>query len=258
MSPFSGPQVSQLSLAVPPTSNNEPTGMTLISNRQFNALNEGGWSDGGGANMSIVTDATAPESPSNVLDMHMPAGFGEGGGPGSGDFTISANYRTLYVRYSAKFSSNWFGSSSAIDKTFYLYNSLGFPSLYFTMEGTGNVAKRPICSGQNIINAGSPSPGGDLANPDWGTNVIPGFTTPLGAWHTIELVVVGNTSGTANGTMDWWCNGTKIGSVTGVQFVTGNQLWNVFHYTLLYSGATGSNPPSAQDLYWDNIYLSGK
>lgn len=240
------------------SSTNEPAGMTLISSRAFNALNEGGWVDGGGANMSIVTDATAPESPSSVLQLHMPAGFGEGGGPGSGDLTFSTNYRTLYVRYSGKFSSGWQGSSSGVDKTFYVYTSTGIPSVYFNMDGVGVVSKHPQMAGQDIVHPGLPSVGGDQANPDWTTQLSPGFSLPLGAWHTIELVLVGNTAGNADGSMDWWANGTKLASYTGVQFLAGVCLWNLFHYTLLYSGATPANPIVAQDVFFDHVYLSGK
>lgn len=232
--------------------------MTLISSRPFNALNEGGWTDTGGVNMSIVNDATAPESPSNVLQMHLPAGFGEGGGPGAGDFTISPTYRTIYVRHSLMFSANWQGPSSGVDKTFYLHNAADLPSVYFNMEGGGFVSKHPQMAGQDIVNAGSPSPGGDLANPDWGTNVSPGFALARGVWHKIELVIVGNTAGNADGSMDWWANGTKVGSVTGVQFVAGAQTWGRMHYTLLYGGPTGTLPTSAQDVFYDHIYLSGK
>jgi hypothetical protein len=231
--------------------------MTLVSDRPFDALNEPGWSDDGGPYMSIVADATAPESPSNVLRLHMPAGFGEGAGPGSGDKSI-ASYRTLYVRYSGKFSSNWQGSSSGVDKTFYVYTSTGVPSIYFDMQGSGVTAKTPQIAGQDIISAGTPAVGGDQHNPDWGPNLVPGYKVPLGTWHTIEFVLVGNTAGARDGSIDWYVNGVHVGSYTGIQFISGAALWRTFHYTMLYSGSTSSNPRQDQDVFFDNIYLSGK
>lgn len=240
----------------PPT-NNEPAGMALISNRPFSAVDEGGWDDSWGSLGTIVTDATAPESPSNVLQMHLPAGFGEGGGPCSGDLTFPTNYRTVYVRYSAKFSAGWQGPSSGIDKAFYIYDDLGHPTIIFDMDGDGFVDKSPMVAGQDIIHAGSPSPGGDLANPFWPPNVD-STLIPRGEWFTVEFVAVSNTSGSTNGTLDWWVNGVKKGAVTGIQFATGSRLWNLLHYTEIYTGTSGTRPASAQNVYWDNLYVSGK
>jgi hypothetical protein len=243
----------------PPGGTGEPSGMTLISHRPFNALNELGWADDEykTGNQSIVADAAAPLSPPSVVRIHLPAGSGEGGSQGTGDYTLP-NQRTLYVRYSGKFSSNWQGSSSGVDKTFYVYTSTGVPSVYFNMDGSGVVAKRPQVAGQDIVRPGSPAVGADQKNPDWGTNLVPGFTVPLGAWHTVELVLVGNTAGNADGSIDWWVNGVHVGSYTGIQFTSGAAVWNLFHYTLLYSGNTQSNPQNAQDVFFDDIYLSGK
>ena len=239
-----------------PGASNEPSGMTVISDRPFNALNELGWTDAGSQG-SIVSDATAPASPSSVLRMHMPAGFGEGGGPFSGNHTLPNN-RTLYVRYSGKFSSNWQGSSSGVDKTFYVYTSTGVPSVYFNMSGSGVVAKVPQIAGQDIVRPGKPLVSGDQLNPDWAPNLVPGVRVPLGSWHTIEFVLVGNTAGASDGSIDWWVNGVHVGSYTGIQFIAGAALWNVFHYTMLYSGNVATNPTSAQDVFFDHIYLSGK
>ena len=239
----------------PPGSSNEPVGMTTLQDRPFNSLNEMGWNDDG-TGLSIVSDATAPKSPSNIVRIHFPAGFGEGSGTGSGDAPRLPNVRTLYVSYWGKFSSNWQGSSSGVDKTFYLYTSTGIPSVYFTMGGSGVVPKVPTISGQDILQGGAGH--GDARNPDWLPNLVPTAKVALGTWHHIELVIVGNTAGAADGSIDWYLNGVHVGSNSGIQFISGTCLWNLFHYTLLYSGSSGSNPTSAQDVYFDHIYLSGK
>jgi uncharacterized protein YjdB len=237
---------------------NEPSGMTVISDRPFNALNELGWFDAEykTGNQTIVADATAPVSPPNVMRIHLPAGSGEGGSQGTSDYTLP-NQRTLYVRYAGKFSSNWQGSSSGVDKTFYVYTSTGVASVYFNMQGSGVTVKVPQMAGQDMI---FPGPGSfsDPVNPDFKPNLVPSVVVPLGTWHTIELVLVGNTAGNRDGSFDWYVNGVHVGSQSGIQFTTGAAVWNLFHCTLLYSGNVSSNPTNAQDVFFDHLYLSGK
>jgi len=228
--------------------------MTIITQRHFNAINELGWDDTGGSLGSIVSDPTAPQSPSNVLQIKLPAGFGEGGGPFAGDYTFSTNYRTVYVSYWAKYSSNWYGPSSNINKTFYLYTSLGTPSIVFDMDAGGNAPMQPVVAGQDILAGGI---GGDPANPFWTPNLATAIAA-RGQWHHIEFIVVGNTAGNRDGSIDWYLNGVHVGHYTGIQFQSGNTAWNLFHYTLLYTGTNNSNPPADQYNWWDHIYLSGK
>jgi hypothetical protein len=238
----------------PPPGSNEPSGMTAISDRPFNALDEMGWSDGSGTYGKIITDATAPKSPSNVLQIKLPAGFGEGGGPFSGELQLPKNYRTVYVSYWAKYSSNWYGPSSNINKTFYLYTSTGNPAIVFDMDCHATGPMETQVAGQDILKGGV---GGDPANPFWTPNLASGVVT-RGQWHHIEFVAVGNTSGNADGSIDWYLNGVHVGSYKGIQFQSGNTVWNLMHYTLLYTGTNNSNPPADQYNYWDQIYLSGK
>jgi hypothetical protein len=238
----------------PPPGSNEPSGMTAISDRPFNALDEMGWSDGSGTYGKIISDATAPKSPSNVLQIKLPAGFGEGGGPFSGELQLPKNYRTVYISYWAKYSSNWYGPSSNINKTFYLYTSTGNPAIVFDMDCHATGPMETQVAGQDILKGGV---GGDPANPFWTPNLASGVVT-RGQWHHIEFVAVGNTSGNADGSIDWYLNGVHVGSYKGIQFQSGNTLWNLMHYTLLYTGTNNSNPPADQYNYWDQIYLSGK
>jgi hypothetical protein len=238
----------------PPAGSNEPSGMNAISDRPFNAIDEMGWSDGGGTYGKIIADATAPKSPSNVLQIKLPAGFGEGGGPFSGELQLPVSYRTVYVSYWAKYSSNWYGPSSNINKTFYLYTSTGDPAIVFDMDCHANGPMETQVAGQDILKGGV---GGDVANPFWTPNLASGVVT-RGQWHHIEFVAVGNTAGNADGSIDWYLNGVHVGSYKGIQFQSGNTVWNLLHYTLLYTGNNNANPPADQYNYWDHIYLSGK
>src|SRR4051812_25396606 len=103
------------------------------------------------------------------------------------------------------------------------------------MQGSGVTAKIPQIAGQDIVYPGLPAIGGDQRNPDWDTNLVPGFRVPLGTWHTVEFVLVGNTAGARDGSIDWYVNGIHVGSYSGIQFTSGAAVWGRFHYTMLYS-----------------------
>lgn len=238
--------------APPPVAgSNEPAGMTPLTNRPFNVKNEQGWDDNGG---SIIADATAPQSPPNILRTTLPAGFRPGGGTASGDFTFAA-YRTVYVSYWARYSLNWQGGEAALDKQFYLYTSTGVPSLIFVASGQGSAAKRALLEGQDILAGGAGH--GDAANPDWGPNQGANSEMVRGQWFHVEAVLVGNTSGNADGTVTVFLNGAKVISYGGIKFISGAAKWSWFHYTNIWTGGSGS-VPAAQNQDFDGIYISAK
>src|SRR4029079_11366762 len=76
---------ASLTVSSPPPpgsiTSNEPAGMTVLTERPFNALNEDGWTNTGSSDYKIVADATAPKSPSNIGQIRFPAGFGSGNAP---------------------------------------------------------------------------------------------------------------------------------------------------------------------------------
>ncbi len=114
----------------PPGSSNEPSGMTVISDRPFNALNELGWDDQFSSNMAFIADATAPKSPSGILRATWPTGYTSiGNGPGGSDMPISSK-RTVYISFWAKLSDNFYGHDSNVNKQFYAYANQ-WPVMYF-------------------------------------------------------------------------------------------------------------------------------
>jgi hypothetical protein len=232
-------------------SSNEPPGMTVISDRPFNAINELGWADDNWGNPNggvIIQDASAPKSPLNILRTTLPAGFKGGGGTFSGDFSL-ATPRTLYVSYWARMSSNWFGGG--IHKQFYAYTNTP-SSIYFDAYGEGSGTIQPQIAGQNIVAGGNGF--GDPQNPDWPPNLVPSAHLVRGQWYHVEVVLVGNTAGTADGSIDWYLDGVHVGSYSKIQFATTAARWNVLHYTNLWNGTT---VPAAQTLDFDHLYTSG-
>jgi hypothetical protein len=72
------------------------------------------------------------------------------------------------------------------------------------------------------------------------------------------VLAVGNTSGAANGSVDWWLDGVKIGSHSGIQYVSGNGTWGERIAWAPTWGGAGPNVPSEMYQFIDHIYVSGK
>jgi uncharacterized protein YjdB len=232
---------------------NEPGGMTVISDRPFNALNELGWADEGNGG-SFIQDATAPHSPNSIYHTVLPAGFQGGGGTAWGE--INFNVKTIYVSYWARESANWEGHEGSLtNKRFYIYTTTDVPSIFISMEGSGSGPLRPYIEGQNITTGGAGY--GDPQNPDWGPNLVPTAEAVRGVWHNLELVAAMNSVGKADGYLDLWLDGVHISHYTGIMFQSSSPSWRLLHYTNLWGGGGGT---VAQTMWldWDHLYISGK
>jgi len=227
--------------------------MSVLTERPFNALNEDGWTNTGSSNYKIAADATAPKSPSNVGQIKFPAGFGSGNAPAVLEKVWSGTQKTLYVSFWVKFSSNWIGNDAGVNKIFHFWIG-GSNRLVLNARGVGTGKLLTEVELQGITAGG---------NYDAGTTAL--FTANLGPsgelvrnqWLHWEAVFVGNSSGTANGSVDWWVNGTKVGHYGGLQFVPGAGYWEEMEWSPTYGGAGGVVP--ADQYQWiDHIYVSGK
>jgi uncharacterized protein YjdB len=233
----------------PPGSSNEPTGMTLIDERPFNSLGEHAapyspaWDTD--ASLSIVSDATAPKSPSNVLRTTLPTGYAGGTAPGHAGLGFTG-HRVLYISYWAKYSTNWWGHLTGVNKHGYAWAN-GSPIFVMEAEAVGS---GPMTLRMAI--QGSPS------SDKWYTpNLLPGATITRGVWFRMEYVVVGNTAGNFDGTMDFWLDGVHIGSFSGLQYTSGATSWDTFEWRPIWGGVSDV-VPATMTLDVDHIYLSGK
>jgi uncharacterized protein YjdB len=233
-----------------PGNSNEPSGMTFIDQRPFNTLQENAaphvpyWDTDN--SLSIVQDTTAPRSPSNVIRATFPTGYTGGSAPGHAG-TPFGNYRTLYVSWWGKYSANWWGHLTGVNKQAYFGANGGPGQVYFEGGGVGSANLGP----RIVLQAGL---GTDFSD---APNLVPGAVIPRGAWFQIEVVLVGNTGGNSDGTIDWWLNGVHVGSRTGLKMATTAAYWDVFEFRPIWGGL-GDTVPATQTLDWDHVYLSGK
>ena len=111
--------------------------------------------------------------------------------------------------------------------------------------GSGPLKPRPVIQA-SVIGAGL-----------YNSNLVPSAVYTRGQWDYTEIVLVGNTAGTANGSMDWYLNGVHVASYSGIQWTTGQTAWNIFELWPVWGGVTDI-VPSTQWIEWDHVYLSGK
>ena len=240
----------------PPGSSNEPAGMTRIDDRPFNSLAEHAapfapaWDTDN--SLSIISDNTAPISAPNVLRVTYPAGFPAGSAPGHAG-TLHTAYKTVYIRFAAKLSANWVGNGSGTNK--YLYEWIvtpNKPAFFFSAEGAGNAPLHPWARLQDIVVF--PGGSGNLS-----PNLVPSAEIIRGRWHTFEIILTGNSAGTADGIIDWYLDGVHVGHVAGIQWTPAATTFNTFELRPIWGGIDAA-PAITQDqtMDWDDVYLSGK
>ena len=238
----------------PPGGSVEPSGMTVLTERPFSAVTEDGWTvapwSGSNANCEIITDAAAPKSPSNIGRIKYPAGFASGGEP-CGMTKVLNTYRTMYLSFWFKVSSNWVGHPTGANKILHI-NIGGSNHFVVNLWGYGNGMMQMGILLQGIVNDGA---GATSAN--WLPNLGPTGEVVRAQWYHVEVLAVGNTSGAANGSVDWWLNGVKVGSHSNVQYVSGNGVWEQISWAPTWGGA-GPSVSSEMDQYIDHLYISGK
>jgi len=230
---------------------NEPAGMTVIDERPFNTMTEGDsphvpfWFRDGG---SIVTDATAPQSPQNVMRATFLPGHPAGTSPSfTGVEAQGISYRTLYVTWWAKYSANWSGHPTGWNKQVYFgANGLG-GQVFFSANGAGAASMAPYM----MLQAGLQT---DAA---FSPNLVPSAVVPRNQWFLIEVVLVGNTAGNSDGTLDWYLNGVHVGSARGLKVATTAARWDRVNLDPVWGGA-GGTVPVTMTFDTDHVYISGK
>ena len=269
---MSGSAAITVTAAPPPGGSGEPSGMTVITSRAFNSTTapnyvsgEGGWYDfpTTPVNFTIVTDATAPKSPSSVAQIRYPAGFTAGGSPGGTERPLPNGTHTVYTAMWIKLSSNFYGQSSSTNKVSHVWIN-GINRAYTMVSGTGSgslvprVGLQQLASSYNAVAQGGEGiDGSSNLNPNVAGQT--GVTFSRGVWHKWEVVLYGGTPGNADGTVDWWLDGVKIGHYTGIPFVSsgGSNTWDILKWDPTWGGI-GGTVPADMYMWMDHFYISGK
>lgn len=150
---------------------------------------------------TIVSDSSAPQSPNNVVQFFMEAGFSGGIAPFTYYFSHS-NKKHVYACFVWKPSSPFQSHPSGVNKILFWFTASN-ADCGMIMQGAN--------PGKLIVFTEYPSDvrhlTGNINNPD----------VVLGAYHYIELeMVYASSNGASDGTAKWWMDGLQIGSYSDI------------------------------------------
>ena len=231
---------------------NEPGGMTVLTERQFDALNEGWFFDfHNNPPETIETDVTAPQSPPNVIKFPWPAGKSGGGPNKNAGSEFWDQKKTVYLYLTWKMSSNWQGHGSGTNKVFFLKtaNPIGSGNnTYLNIKGSGAGSLKLQVSGQ----------GYPAGVPQFPPNVGNGYLN-RGQWYEMEFLFTANTPGSSNGVLEVWIDGVKTHNYTSWEPLNSGEGpgFNGILVSIIWGG-TGDTVINDMDMMFDHIYISGK
>jgi hypothetical protein len=231
---------------------NQPAGFVKLSERGFDSRVEDGWLSRGDQNFRIVTDPTAPISPSNVGEALFPPGYRGGRGPIDTYLPVS-NVRSLYVSCWLKLSPSFQGAASVgINKLFHIW--IGEKSVVVvSLQGRNQANLFPQMRLQNVR-------GG---NRGVSFNISPSAMSAArlerGRWYQLELLLQLNTPGQSNGRVRWWIDGVPAGDDANIGFVRFGSpfTWSRVSWNPTW-GAPRDVVPDPMYIWMDHIYVSGR
>lgn len=237
-----------------PGNDDSAAGLTLITDRSFNALGDDGWGYNGSSHFSIVEDPSAIESPGSIGQARYPAGFNGGSGPittwkSFGD----AGYTELRTTQWVKVSNNFYGHPSGVNKVLHFWVD-GGNRAYTSMQGTETGLLRPQLRLQGV---NEPS---EASRVNLGQNVSTGstFSFQRGEWHKWEIYLRSNTDGAGNGVVKMWIDGELLAEYTDVNFVPAGRSTSWEHvYWAPTWGGTGSTVPETMYMWTDHLRAQG-
>ena len=228
---------------------NEPTGFSPIVEMDFSKLpgTTGAaavgqashlfW--GGDTNMTLVNDATAPQSGASVLQTRMPQGLQAGYPPGHFAFwnslTAPQDYRRIYVSFWIRIPGSDYENQAVYTKLFYFAHGNDYQKNedVIALEGKGTNGlmsamalnfSHSQADDRSLDVNGTTSLGSGVTRTE---NVNTATKLTVGTWHHVELFAdVGTvqpfqrqpsgswiwnaTGGNYDGTVRMWLDGTKV------------------------------------------------
>lgn len=175
---------------------NLPAGYRVVTERPFAAKGEDGWSERATSNYQLVSDATAPRSAPGIARAYYPAGYKAGTGPIAVDHAVP-KAQGLFTCFWLRLSPGWVGEPSGVNKVLHFWLG-GSNRAVISAQGAGAGPFRASIRTQNTWPVGNRNLGGS------------GQIRP-GHWSLVEVELVTNAAGVANGRARWWVDGQLAG-----------------------------------------------
>lgn len=251
----------------PPAGNNgafqnEPAGLTTRLNHNFNVLTGANLFNGypGGSSPSIVSDSTAPLSPSSCMRSRLEAGALEGGA--QLDWNSPTSYAQLFVGKWWRTNPGFQGRTVG-NKLFFVrgafpggsvntYNGVFLFNSTSLVNGTGTLRWSFNTGGLNNAHlTGHPDPGVPL------TANVGDPTLRVGIWTKLEAYFRKSTTSTSrDGIIRAWINGALVMNYTTVNY--GHAGFNNWTWSETWDGTPGFTFATVPwEHYLDHLYISG-
>ncbi len=237
---------------------NEPTGMTTITDRLFQATLEGGWwGNGNWSSGNIFTDATAPSGDSSVGRVLFPEGAQDNTfQPAATGYSFPTRYAEIDISMWHKISSNWEWHPTGNNKTIRVRDNSGDcdgGSIPFELDVTNP-------SGETYIYQGFTGNGECGVSQRYLTNNVTEQRVTRGDWALVELIFRHqSTPATSDGEYHQWVDGVKTSAFTDVEWLnTGDNLWSSIKWDPIWGGNVGATVDADMYQYIDQLYVSGK
>lgn len=240
---------------------NEPPGAVFLSENALSSKPTNNYQSAGTwwdiyptGNAQIVSDASAPKSPSGVLQQTRPPN--STGGTVIG-YSFPQPRKEVYAAFWWKPSSPFYGWDNGTQKIASFQPSMNM-FLIWAGPRTGSRWLQVLlqCSPRDPIqvdnsHAGCPDPNSSCNFvPNMGAGGVTG-----GQWHLIEWYVkLSDTHTSKNGILRWWVDGQLAGNWTNINMRT--ELYENFQFN--HTWDSGDPNQTTTDYHWfDHAYISG-
>lgn len=238
-------------------------GFTNVSNRPFLTLSANdadrgtslpdsvggseGW-DGRGdpsgeqglGNIALITDATAPMTPSSVLRTTYNVGQGAGAGPvllQTQGFPVTwagINGQSYYIRLAFKWDMSngldWYPGTNKM--AFFPWQGASTGPFLLAWASGGASDLSPVLTMNMQDTVDDEKDFGGLAD-----GLLPSTGEVFqGTWQRFELLLTLNSSGTADGISQAWLDGTEIWNVTNIHYVPTTSRWDSYRHNPIRGG----------------------
>jgi len=229
----------------------------VISSNSFDRLVAEHWQINGDPNdqenMAIVNDSQAAEegrTAPSALEITFPRGLSGGHAPNNRTWisVSERQWQEIHVAFWVKFSDNWNGHASGVNKLIFLPRAgLAADPIFILARG--------IKSGSLILEVDIQS--SEFNNRNLRPNRSRGELI-RGRWHKVEVYARFNTGDRGDGHVRFWLDGSLVGTYDDVVLSTtsGGKYWEVVKIDPVWGGM-GGVLDREQTLRFDDIVVSG-
>lgn len=229
---------------------NEPTGATNLVDHHFDNFTGllDAYNSQSGGTLAIVTDATAPVSPSNCMRSRLPAGALHGGC--QLNKSLGGPYNSVFVGLMWRTNAQFQGRIVA-NKLMFLRGP--DTNGYFGMFGGPNAGSSNFYIAMGINTSG-------LLDANLYPNTAASPVVVPGQWTKLEFYIKASTTRTsADGIIRWWVNSALVGDYPNMNYCgLNNEGLNEWVWSETWDGAQDmgvSNTVEWQH-YIDHLYIS--